>query len=296
MNIPSINTVAIAGGTHGNELTGVHLVQKFEQYPHLVQRSPFRTLTLLSNPLAIQAGRRYIDLDLNRCFRREDLNNSYLQNYEQQRAKEIARTFQQAEVNFVIDLHSTTAAMGITLILNHHHPFLLALAAHLIGQNPEIKVLQYAHHQENVYLRGLAELGLTLEVGPVLQGKIDPIILAKTEATIIAILDYLEQYSLGKLTPSTDFCTVYQQIQTIDYPRNLQGKIQAAIAPQIQDYQPLSPGMAIFYQNQEQIIYRGKSTVYPVFIGEAAYVEKGIAMALTEKYHLKIKPWGEPVH
>ncbi|MGL5032343.1 MAG: succinylglutamate desuccinylase/aspartoacylase domain-containing protein [Microcystaceae cyanobacterium] len=43
-------------------------------------------------------------------------------------------------------------------------------------------------------------------------------------------------------------------------------------------------------------MYRGKSTVYPVFIGEAAYVEKGIAMALTEKYHLKIKPWGEPVH
>jgi aspartoacylase len=31
------------------------------------------------------------------------------------------------------------------------------------------------------------------------------------------------------------------------------------------------------------IAYQGTSTVYPVFINEAAYYEKGIAMCITQK-------------
>ena len=53
---------------------------------------------------------------------------------------------------------------------------------------------------------------------------------------------------------------------------------------QFQDYAPLYPGNPMFltFDNQE-IIYEGKSTVYPVFINEAGYYEKGIAMYLTQK-------------
>jgi succinylglutamate desuccinylase len=33
-----IRRVAIVGGTHGNELTGVYLVKKFQQSPNLLKR------------------------------------------------------------------------------------------------------------------------------------------------------------------------------------------------------------------------------------------------------------------
>ena len=70
-----IHRVAIVGGTHGNELTGVYLIKKFQQYPHLIHRSSFETLSLLGNPKAIAARTRYIDTDLNRCFNESQLSD-----------------------------------------------------------------------------------------------------------------------------------------------------------------------------------------------------------------------------
>ena len=84
-----IKRVAIVGGTHGNELTGIYLVKKFERAPELIGRSTFETIALLANPKACEIGRRYLDIDLNRCFRKEDLENPHLSSYEEQRAKEI---------------------------------------------------------------------------------------------------------------------------------------------------------------------------------------------------------------
>jgi succinylglutamate desuccinylase len=47
-----IKRVAVVGGTHGNELTGIYLVKKFEQLPHLIQRASFASVTCLANPKA----------------------------------------------------------------------------------------------------------------------------------------------------------------------------------------------------------------------------------------------------
>ena len=53
---------------------------------------------------------------------------------------------------------------------------------------------------------------------------------------------------------------------------------------QFQDYQPLNPGEPIFITfDGQEIFYEGTSTVYPIFINEAAYYEKGVAMCLTQK-------------
>ncbi len=76
---------------------------------------------------------------------------------------------------------------------------------------------------------------------------------------------------------------------TIDYPRNESGEIQGMIHPQLQfqDYKPLTPGEPIFLTFEgEPIAYEGASTVYPVFINEAAYYEKGIAMCITQQQHV----------
>ncbi|MBE9125324.1 MULTISPECIES: aspartoacylase [unclassified Coleofasciculus] len=283
----TINRVAIVGGTHGNELTGVYLVKKFKQSPHLIQRSTFETVTLLANPKAVKVGNRYIDMDLNRCFKPQDLQNPMLGSVEQRRAKEIAKQIQEWKVDVLIDIHSSTANMGLTLILFNEHPFLWRLAAYLSAINPAVKILQNKQSaQDSPYLRSLCELGFTLEVGSISQGVLNAELFQQTEDIITLILDYIEQSNQGKILPIPSTITVYQYSGSIDYPRNDDGEIQAMIHPQLQfkDYEALNPGEPIFLSFDGSVhSYQGESVTYPVFINEAAYYEKGIAMYLTTK-------------
>ncbi len=287
-----INRVLIVGGTHGNEITGVHLVKKFERHPSLIQRQSLETFTLLANPQAYAIAKRYVDTDLNRSFRQQDLENPHLTSYEAQRAKEIHQKFGSGgtqPADFVIDLHSTTANMGLTIILDKKEPFYLQLATYLISINPNIKVLySRIENLDKPHLDSICEFGCTIEVGAVAQGILDAKLFQQTEKLIHTILDYIDHNPETHPNPKNTL-TIYQATHTIDYPRNESGEIQAMIHPQLQfqDYQALKPGDAIFltFENEE-IFYEGDSTVYPVFINEAAYYEKGIAMCITQKEDL----------
>jgi aspartoacylase len=289
-----INRVAIVGGTHGNEFTGAFLIKKFEKYPNLVQKSSFETLTILGNPLAFNAGKRYIEKDLNRCFLNENLQNPRLSSYEDIRAKEIAAILKednQTKVDLIIDLHSTTANMGLSIILGNEHPFLLKLSAYLSAINPLVKVCYTIPEKGSNFLRSLSELGFVIEVGAVAQGVLNADLFQKTEQLIYIILDYLEKYDQGKITEINQPLTLYKFTGTVDYPRNDNGEIQAMIHPDLQfrDYEPLNPGDPLFLTlDGKAIAYEGTSTVYPIFINEAAYYEKGIAMLFTEKQIITI--------
>ncbi|HEY9703492.1 MAG TPA: aspartoacylase, partial [Allocoleopsis sp.] len=165
-----INKVAIFGGTHGNELTGVFQVKKYQQSPDLIQPESFKTVAFLANPEAIKKVLRYIDTDLNRCFKSEDLLNQNLINYEQQLAKKIAEQMKEENIDFIIDIHSTTSNMGLTIILHNENPYLLRLAAYLSAINPLVKVLKYPLNPNPPYLRAITEMGLGIEVGAIAQG------------------------------------------------------------------------------------------------------------------------------
>lgn len=291
-----IRRVAIVGGTHGNERTGVYLVKKFEQFPKLIERPSFETITLLANPNAIALNRRYLERDLNRCFGNQDLANSELTSYEDRRAKEIAaqlgpKTHPQADV--IIDLHSTTANMGLSLLPSSTHPFNLRLAAYLSQLYPTVRVCCGVQcNQDSPMLRSLSPLGFTIEVGAIAQGVLNAHYLQQTEMLIFAVLDYLEALNCSEVLPIPASLTVYQAIASIDYPRDAIGELQAAIHPnlQFQDYQPLEPGEPMFLTFADtSILYQGESTVFPVFINEAAYYEKGIAMTFTQKQQFELE-------
>ena len=284
--VASVKRVAVFGGTHGGELTGVFLVKKFQQSPQLIQRDGIETISLIANEKAVAMGTRYIDTDLNRAFNRQDLENPRLINHEQSLAKKIARRIKQEKIDLIIDLHSTTANMGLTVILHSDHPYLLKLAAYLTQINSKVKILQHTLNQESSYLINSAELGITIEVGAIANGVLDAKLFQATEELIHAILNYLEANRKGQPLSTPPSFTKYSAIGTVDYPRNEQGEIRAMIHPQLQfqDYQPLHPGNPIFITfDGEEIFYQGDQTVYPVFINEAAYYEKGTAMCLTKQ-------------
>ncbi|NEQ34023.1 MAG: aspartoacylase, partial [Leptolyngbya sp. SIO4C5] len=225
-----INRVLIAGGTHGNELTGIYLVKKFEQNPELVKRASFETVLLLGNPRAMTAGLRYIDQDLNRCFNLEDRQTEDVDSavYEVQRAIEIREQFGLAgrtPVDFAIDIHSTSANAGMMLILDNSSQFVLRLAAHLSTIEPALKVYSSAlSGREQDALRSLAKYRLCIEVGPICHGTLHAELFTKTEALIQAILSYLDQSNQADIQLGQQQLTLYQYCRAIDYPRNSQGE------------------------------------------------------------------------
>ncbi len=291
-----INRVAIVGGTHGNEFTGAYLIKKFAQFPELIARPNFETVTLLANPQAFAAARRYIDKDLNRCFLKQDLQNPNLNAYEELQAKSIQNrlaTKGDKQTDFILDLHSTTSNMGLTIILVNTHPFNLQLAAYLSEINPLVNIYYCAFESiaENPFVNSLCELGFAIEVGPIAQGILKAKLFQQTEELIHGVLDYIEQFNQGQIFTTNEALTLYHHLSVIDYPKKDDGTIFGMIHPQLQDkdYQALNPGDPMFLTfDNKTIVYEGESTVWPVFINEAAYYEKGIAMAFTKKEQLKI--------
>ncbi|MEH2192881.1 MAG: aspartoacylase [Nostoc sp.] len=290
-----IGIVMIIGGMHGNELTGVYLIKLFEQFPHLIERQGFEILTLLANPQAIAECRRYLEKDLNRCFNKQDLQNLTLSSFEDKLARQIYNNLKsenQSQINMFVDLHSTTANMGLTLILIKLHPWLLQLAVYLSSINPEVRILYIPSHAANSFLISQCELGFALEVGPVPQGVLNAVLFQKTKEIISVVLDYVQAFNQGSIQSKTNTLALYEYAGTIDYPRNEHGEIQAMIHPQLQarDFEPLNPGEPIFLTfDEETITYKGESTVFPIFINEAAYYEQGIAMCLTNKREIVVE-------
>ncbi|MGB3692811.1 MAG: aspartoacylase [Spirulinaceae cyanobacterium] len=291
----NINRVAVVGGTHGNEFTGVYLVKKFTHFPELIHRKSFQTEAILANPGAFQAARRYLDKDLNRCFITRDLHNPTLRTYEEKRAKTIYQTigFQgSSQADFILDLHSSSANMGLTIILVNDHPFNLRLAAYLSLIEPTVKIYYWTEKkQENPFLNSLCELGFTLELGPIAPKTLKATIFQKTENLVYRILDYLDKYNQGLLPTPEQELTIYQHFKTIDYPKNEAGGIRAMIHPQLEnrDYQKLQPGDPLFLTFEgETIFYQDEESVWPLFINEVAYYEKEIAMCLAKETKIKI--------
>jgi succinylglutamate desuccinylase len=291
-----IRRVLLVGGTHGNELTGIYLIRRFQQSPHLVSRPSFETMTLLSNPEAIAAGVRYIDQDMNRCCDRAHLELPNPTDYEVRRAQDLNRRFGQSgttPADVILDIHSTTSNMGMTLILDDHHPFKLRLAAALIARQPDLRIYSSANSgRQQDALRSLGRFGICLEVGPVAQGVLRADLFQQTEALVQQILDVLEQHNQNEPSLIARPLTVYQYLDIVPHPRDAEGQLTAMIHPQIQgrDYDVLNPGDPMFLSlNGETLPYTGKMAAFPVFINEAAYYEKDIAMVLTQRQDLQIE-------
>jgi succinylglutamate desuccinylase len=292
----SIKRVAIVGGTHGNEVTGVYLVKKFDRFPNLIYRDSFECETLLANPKAIAANRRYIDRDLNRSFLNADLANPDLTGYEDKLAKNFAARFGskgKSQLDFIIDLHSSTANMGLTLLPSSRHPFDLRLCAYLSQLHPDVRIVYGVQSDsEDPMLRSMSALGCTIEVGAMASGILDAKLFQLTEMLVNATLDYLDAVNKGKELAVHSSVKIYQSLRSVDYPRNPSGELQAMIHPQLQfqDYQPLYPGDPMFLSfTGETIPYGGETTVWPIFINEAAYYEKGIAMTLTDRQQWQVE-------
>ncbi|KAK2879754.1 aspartoacylase [Channa argus] len=295
VHINEARRVAIFGGTHGNEMSGVTLVSLWMKNSTEIQRKRVETKPFITNPKAVEKCTRYVDTDLNRAFTPENLSTpggGHLP-YEVQRAQEINRMFgpkgSPDAYDVIFDLHNTTSNMGCTLILESSNDYFnlqmmnyikkaIAPASCLVLLN-EHPLLKYSTS------RSVAKHPVGLEVGPQPQGVLRSNIFEAMRVILKHALDFIELFNEGmEFSPCT--VEVFRVLERIDYPRDANGNIIAMVHPTLQDcdWEPLNPGDPMFQTfDGKTIHYQGSCTVYPTFINEAAYYEKQQAFVTTRR-------------
>ncbi|XP_058479896.1 N-acyl-aromatic-L-amino acid amidohydrolase (carboxylate-forming) B-like [Solea solea] len=299
--LPRLSRVAVCGGTHGNELSGVYLVRELLKAKKKVMEEKEPVLMVLSNPRAMQQCSRYIDTDLNRCFTQATLNGptSDLAPYEISRSRQLNVMLgpkgSPEAVDLICDLHNTTANMGLCLITYSDSDWIcLHIFRHLQRQMPDVP-MRYINfdvsHKESYSLDSVGKHGFAMEIGPQPHGVVRSNIYRVMKDAVLHMLDWVHFFNSGTIFEG-GFVDVFTVVRHIDYPRERETRnIIAAIHPQLQDrdFCLLHPGDALFQTfSGETLSYNGNEPLYPFFVNECAYYEKGIALYLARKRHVMI--------
>ncbi|CAL8266736.1 unnamed protein product [Merluccius merluccius] len=287
--------VAIFGGTHGNEMSGVTLVNLWMGNGGEIRRKGVETKPFITNPKAVEKCSRYVDTDLNRAFTAENLSAPGGKDlpYEVQRAQEINRMFgpkgSADAYDVIFDLHNTTSNMGCTLILesskDHFNLQMMSYIKKAIAPASCPVLLNEDPRLKYATVRSVAKHSVGLEVGPQPQGVLRSNIFEAMRIILKHALDFIELFNEGVEFPP---CTVdvFKVSERMDYPRDANGNIIAMVHPNLQDcdWEPLTPGDPMFQTfDGKTIPYEGVGAVYPTFINEAAYYEKQQAFVTTRR-------------
>ncbi|TNM93956.1 N-acyl-aromatic-L-amino acid amidohydrolase (carboxylate-forming) B-like isoform X1 [Takifugu flavidus] len=306
VGLPRLSRVAVCGGTHGNELSGVYLVRellKEEKEEEEKEQKPLSVMLVLSNPWAVQQCRRYISTDLNRCFTHAMLNGpaSDTTPYELLRSRQLNALLgpkgSPEAVDLICDLHNTTANMGLCFITYSDHDWIcLHIFKYLQRQMPDIP-MRYIHfdvsNKESYSLDSVGKHGFAMEIGPQPHGVVRSNIYTAMKSGVQHMLDWVRLFNSGTIFDG-EYVDVFTMVKHIDYPRDREtGNIIAAVHPRLQDrdFCLLHPEDPLFQTfSGETLKYKGKEPLYPFFVNECAYYEKSIALSLARKRCVMVPP------
>lgn len=200
----------VVGGTHGNEYTGVWCIKQLEANPTETEKyDSLNIQTLLANPEAFMANRRFIHDDLNRQFSAERLSVDPDGTHEAERARQLDELLGpklgKPKTDLVIDLHTTTSNMGITLIVPETDVVMTQAAAYVLekceeafGVRAQILMHPLPDRHARPNLGSTALHALTVEVGPVPQGVLRHDAVEKTQHAMHCLLEFLDRRNKGE--------------------------------------------------------------------------------------------------
>jgi len=303
--------VVVVGATHGNELTGAWVARRIQELPELAARpSVPRIETVIGNPVAHKKTCRFIDVDLNRQFRSADLADLNLVGYERDRAKVLNAQIGPKDqpdlaADFIIDLHTTTTSMGISLISEQWSEVGVAAAVwcqqHLSrrtqdGELPPVRVLyERIEKDSSPFLTSVGREGLTIEVGPVPQGLLRHDVCSWMEAAVAAVMDFLEVLNTGTaVLPKTAKVFDYTG-KKIPAPEDADGRPTALFHRKFQgrDFCALHKGEPIFMDlHGNELCYDGAhgEVIWPIFINEGGYYlpESGLGFGVAVQAEIQV--------
>jgi succinylglutamate desuccinylase len=223
--LPPIHNVAVVGGTHGNEYTGVFCVKAlqrktppFSNNDSTLSPYKFELSTVIGNPAALLQNKRFVDNDLNRQFSYEALEKARsagtaTKTVEQERALQLndllgpkqfddddddenSPTRRTPKMDLIIDLHTTTANMGITLIVGQDDVLTTQCAAYVMQKCPyktRILMHTHAHQKDRPHLSSIAPHSFTIEVGAVPQGVLRHDKVEEMQAALMLTLEFVQR-------------------------------------------------------------------------------------------------------
>lgn len=331
-----IRRVVVVGGTHGNEYTGVWCIKAMDRQLDLLKRK-FPSLdvsTLLANPEAHLQNKRFIHTDLNREFTKDRLlsNDDGMPNtIESMRASELDEILGpkfgektgRGGTDLIVDLHSTTCNMGVTVIIPEGDAVMAQAAAHVMAKCEGTRCLIHSipKRANRPNLSSAAKHGFTIEVGPVPQGVLRHDMVEKTQQAIDALLEFVEERNsgeagggganeqlrrLGSLYPSGNV-PCYRSAPAV-FPGEMSGKIRWPCDPanpnfpalmvhkslQDRDFHVLRRGDPLFVDLDGNVVpYEGShgDEVYLIFVNEGGYYYEssgtGIGVAVETAFDLE---------
>ncbi|XP_030275846.1 N-acyl-aromatic-L-amino acid amidohydrolase (carboxylate-forming) B-like [Sparus aurata] len=296
VSFPPLSRVAICGGTHGNEMSGVYMVREMQKRK-VDQAGSASITTVLSNPRAVDACRRYIDQDINRCFTDALLSAPLTDSspYELRRAKELNAQLgpkgSQEAVDLLCDIHNTTSNMGLCLILYSVDYITLHIYKYIQSKmtSTPVRAIQLDIPLPEAYsFESVGKHGFALEVGPQPNGVVRADIYNMVKEAVDLTMEWLQAFNSGSSFEGGEV-EAYTTERSVDYPRDpTTNEITAAIHPQLQDndFKLLRPGDPTFLTFSGETVKHEGEELYPFFINECAYYEKKIAFHLAKKITL----------
>eukprot|EP00557_Chaetoceros_sp_GSL56_P005809 CAMPEP_0176504896 /NCGR_PEP_ID=MMETSP0200_2-20121128/16197_1 /TAXON_ID=947934 /ORGANISM="Chaetoceros sp., Strain GSL56" /LENGTH=397 /DNA_ID=CAMNT_0017904397 /DNA_START=307 /DNA_END=1500 /DNA_ORIENTATION=+ len=370
-----LKNIVVVGGTHGNEYTGVWCIKALDRQSQQIQTQypSLDVSTLLGNPQAHMANKRFLHEDLNRQFSKEALQMAYShhldashylssQKYhdkddtttttlplEIKRAREIDQilgpkfkfdaptpssstgTAMMAHgtpaAHVVIDLHSTTSNMGLTIIVAEGDVVMTRAAAYVLhkcteamsGGRERVHCLVHTHasREARPNLSSTGQHGFTIEVGPVPQGVLRHDAVEKTQLALHAMLEYIHLHNtdrerlddiLKKMYEGSSLRVPCFRSASAVRKGEMSGKITWPCVPenpnfpaymvhkdlQDADFELVKTGDPIFVDLDGNVIcYDGSygPSVYLMFVNEAGYYYEssgtGVSVAIKTEYDLE---------
>ncbi|KAK7912899.1 hypothetical protein WMY93_013110 [Mugilogobius chulae] len=257
--------------------------------------------SILNNPPAIDACRRYIETDLNRCFTDASLSVPLTDSSpcELRRAHELNSLLgpkgSEQAVDLLCDLHNTTSNMGICFIVDSLDWVSFHIAKYVQRKMPSspVRLIHINVSPSEAYsVDSIAKHGFAIEVGPQPHGVLRADIYNMMKEAVDHSLEWLNKFNAGTTFEGEDVeAFVFEK--SVDYPRDPEtSDLMAAVHPKLQDndFKLLQHGDPIFSLfTGETVNYEGED-LYPFFINECAYYEKRIAFHLARKKTITLPP------
>ncbi|MBN3311722.1 ACY3 amidohydrolase, partial [Atractosteus spatula] len=293
---PPLRRVLVSGGTHGNELGGVYVVRHGAP---CLSVSSVCVQTVVTEPvLSGQSGLSVSSVCVQTVVTEPVLSGQSADSpYEVRRALELNQIFgpkgSDQAVDFICDLHNTTANTQACLICDSQSDYLSLHAARYLQSlsKQPCRILLMKRNTPSFSFMSIGKHNMTIEMGPQPPGVIRADVYSKTLRLLQCLLDWIELFNTGAVIPAGSV-QCFEVDQKIDYPRDSDGQLTACIHPQLQDrdFEPLNPEDPIFqpFSGGDPLVFGGEETVYPVFVNECAYYSKGIAFWTTKKITISL--------
>ena len=284
--------LVLVGSTHGNEWTGAYLLKHLETNKDILASKFFHTHYLFANEKAFENSTRYVERDLNRSFnfadRKQDIH------HEEKLARKLRSQISALSNNeeyLLVDMHTTTADMGTTLIVDNLSKFNLQLLSYAAKKIPDMKAFAWIEDTKSGFINEINEKNITIEIGPIERSTLKQESYERTLECVLVIKDFMEEYKLNPSIEEGEEVEIYKYHSKLDYPRSDTKLLKAMLHKDFEkrNFEVLKAESPVFYDlSGKTICYAKDDKLIPVFIGEASYYEKGFACCLTEKINLKI--------